>query len=47
MNKALYKQKNGNGGSTEPLEELWNPALALRGNIWPADHASYVLQQEK
>ena len=43
MKKALYKQKNGNGGVTELLKELWNAAVALRGNIEPADYKRYVL----
>ncbi len=43
MKKALYKRKNGNGGVTELLKELWNAAVALRGNIEPADYKRYVL----
>ena len=43
MKKALYKQKNGNGGVSELLKELWNAAVALRGNIEPADYKRYVL----
>ena len=43
MKKALYKQKNGNGGVAELLKELWNAAVALRGNIEPADYKRYVL----
>lgn len=43
MKKALYKQKNGNGGVGELLKELWNAAVALRGNIEPADYKRYVL----
>ena len=43
MKKALYTKKNGNGGVTELLKELWNAAVALRGNIEPADYKRYVL----
>ncbi|HEY5769895.1 MAG TPA: type I restriction-modification system subunit M N-terminal domain-containing protein [Terrimicrobium sp.] len=43
MKKALYTQKNGNGGVAELLKELWNAAVALRGNIEPADYKRYVL----
>jgi type I restriction enzyme M protein len=43
VKKALYKQKNGNGGVNELLKELWNAAVALRGNIEPADYKRYVL----
>ena len=43
MKKPLYKQKNGNGGTAELLKELWNAAVALRGNIEPADYKRYVL----
>jgi type I restriction enzyme M protein len=38
-----YKQKNGNGGLAELLKELWNAAVALRGNIEPSDYKRYVL----
>ena len=34
---------NGNGGVPELLKELWNAAVALRGNIEPADYKRYVL----
>ena len=43
MKKALYKQENGNGGVAELLRELWNAAVALRGNIEPSDYKRYVL----
>ena len=43
MKKGLHKQKNGNGGVAELLKELWNAAVALRGNIEPADYKRYVL----
>ena len=43
MKKPLYKQKPGNGGVAELLKELWNAAVALRGNIEPADYKRYVL----
>ncbi len=43
MKKALYKKKDGNGSVTELLKELWNAAVALRGNIEPADYKRYVL----
>src|SRR5947207_11900393 len=42
MPKANYKN-NGNGGIAELLKELWNAAVALRGNIEPADYKRYVL----
>jgi len=41
MAKPTYK--NGNGGVSELLKELWNAAVALRGNIEPADYKRYVL----
>lgn len=41
MAKTTYK--NGNGGVSELLKELWNAAVALRGNIEPADYKRYVL----
>lgn len=43
MAKTSYKQKNGNGGISDLLKELWNAAVALRGNIEPADYKRYVL----
>ena len=43
VKKPLYKQKPGNGGIAELLKELWNAAVALRGNIEPADYKRYVL----
>jgi len=43
MKKPLYKQNDGNGGTAELLKELWNAAVALRGNIEPADYKRYVL----
>ncbi len=44
MKKALYKKKpDSNGGVAELLKELWNAAVALRGNIEPADYKRYVL----
>ena len=43
MKKPLYQQKTGNGGTAELLKELWNAAVALRGNIEPADYKRYVL----
>jgi len=43
VKRSLYKQKNGNGGVAELLKELWNAAVALRGNIEPADYKRYVL----
>src|SRR5436190_15157774 len=36
-------KKAGNGGLPELLKELWNAAVALRGNIEPADYKRYVL----
>jgi type I restriction enzyme M protein len=39
--RSLYA--NGNGGVPELLRELWNAAVALRGNIEPADYKRYVL----
>lgn len=38
-------QKNGkgNGGLATLLKELWNAAVALRGNIEPSDYKRYVL----
>ncbi len=41
--KSLDKQKNGNSGIAELLKELWNAAVALRGNIEPSDYKRYVL----
>src|SRR5437667_11497359 len=43
MKKAPHKKKNGNGGVAELLKELWNAAVALRGNIEPSDYKRYVL----
>ena len=42
-NEEGNRQKNGNGGLAELLRELWNAAVALRGNIEPADYKRYVL----
>src|SRR5437899_1675486 len=42
MPQPNYKN-NGNGGISELLKELWNAAVALRGNIEPADYKRYVL----
>src|SRR6058998_2278090 len=39
--KTSYKTRNG--GIAELLKELWNAAVALRGNIEPADYKRYVL----
>lgn len=36
MKKA--RPKTGNNGVSELLKELWNAAVALRGNIEPADY---------
>jgi len=35
--------KNGNGGFSELMKELWEAAVALRGTIEPADYKRYVL----
>lgn len=46
MPKISYKDKqqhNGNGGLAALLKELWNAAVALRGNIEPSDYKRYVL----
>jgi type I restriction enzyme M protein len=43
MKKASKKPPNGSGGLNELLKELWNAAVALRGNIEPADYKRYVL----
>src|SRR5665213_4268977 len=43
MKKTPKKTENGNGGVSELLKELWNAAVALRGNIEPADYKRYVL----
>ena len=43
MATTSYKKANGNGGVSELLKELWNAAVALRGNIEPADYKRYVL----
>jgi type I restriction enzyme M protein len=45
MPKSTYKKtmENANGGLPELLKELWNAAVALRGNIEPADYKRYVL----
>ena len=40
MPKISYKDKqqnNGNGGLAALIKELWNAAVALRGNIEPSD----------
>ena len=42
MKKSLYKKKDSNG-VVDLLKELWNAAVALRGNIEPADYKRYVL----
>ena len=42
MKKSLYKT-NGSNGVADLLKELWNAAVALRGNIEPADYKRYVL----
>src|SRR5664279_6355154 len=36
-------KKAETGGVSELLKELWNAAVALRGNIEPADYKRYVL----
>jgi type I restriction enzyme M protein len=43
MKKTAKKSENGNGSVSELLKELWNAAVALRGNIEPADYKRYVL----
>ena len=43
MKKASKKKESANGGIQELLKELWNAAVALRGNIEPADYKRYVL----
>ena len=42
MKKSLYK-KNGSNGVADLLKELWSAAVALGGNIEPADYKRYVL----
>ncbi|MDI1346117.1 MAG: class I SAM-dependent DNA methyltransferase [Pseudolabrys sp.] len=41
MKKGTKKAETG--GVSELLKELWNAAVALRGNIEPADYKRYVL----
>ena len=41
--KALYQKKDGAVTLGELVKELWNAAVALRGNIEPADYKRYVL----
>ena len=41
--KAKDTKTNGNGGVAELMKELWEAAVALRGNIEPADYKRYVL----
>ena len=47
MPKTNYKKNgNGNGGVSELLKELWNAAVALRGNIEPADYKRGAAQRD-
>ncbi len=41
--KSPSKAQKTNGGLAELLKELWNAAVALRGNIEPSDYKRYVL----
>ena len=43
MSKPKLNYSSANGGLAELLKELWNAAVALRGNIEPADYKRYVL----
>lgn len=43
MKKSKPYQDNGDGGVAALMRELWNAAVALRGNIEPADYKRYVL----
>src|SRR5881397_3595225 len=42
MGKKKMQNNSGNG-VVNLLKELWNAAVALRGNIEPADYKRYVL----
>src|SRR5512144_1129669 len=42
MKKAPYKRNDSDGVGDYRIE-LWNAAVALRGNIEPADYKRYVL----
>ncbi len=41
--RAKYTTNNETGDLPQLLKELWNAAVALRGNIEPADYKRYVL----
>ena len=43
MKKPKPYQQPGDGGVAALMRELWNAAVALRGNIEPADYKRYVL----
>lgn len=43
MKKPKPYQQPGDGGLSALMRELWNAAVALRGNIEPADYKRYVL----